>query len=81
MRKGALPDETGTWKPIWISEEYGLVGADGYIRTQSPPYSGVLRPGEYMMGSGGVSLVKGKISISHSYDLPMVGYGIDSILN
>ncbi len=47
LRKGAIPDATGTWNPIWLQEESGIVGDDGFIRTQSPPYPGVVRPGEY----------------------------------
>ncbi|NEP78127.1 MAG: hypothetical protein F6K39_08015 [Okeania sp. SIO3B3] len=52
LRKGALPDETGTWNDIWLQEESGVVDADGFIRTTSPPYPGVVRPGEYMVMSG-----------------------------
>lgn len=77
MRKGALPDENGTWNPIWLQEESGVVGADGMIRTQSPPYPGVLRPGEYIVvadGTGSAMLVKGKLTVN--YNLPIAYLGV-----
>ncbi|AFZ10857.1 Ig domain protein group 2 domain protein (plasmid) [Oscillatoria nigro-viridis PCC 7112] len=78
MRKGALPDETGVWKPIWLQEESGVVGDDGTIRTSSPPYPGVVRPGEYMVvyssPTGSATLVKGKLTIN--YDFPLAFFGI-----
>jgi hypothetical protein len=78
MRKGALPDENGTWNPIWLQEESGVVGADGMIRTQSPPYPGVLRPGEYMVAyagqTGSATLVKGKLTLN--YNFPLAFFGI-----
>jgi len=78
MRKGALPDETGTWNQIWLQEESGIVGADGIIRTQSPPYPGVVRPGEYMVAyaspTGSATLVKGQITLN--YNFPLAFFGI-----
>ena len=78
MRKGALPDETGVWKPIWLQEESGVVGDDGTIRTSSPPYPGVVRPGEYMVvyssPTGDATLVKGQLTLN--YDFPLAFFGI-----
>lgn len=45
MRQTELPDATGVWKPIWLMEESGVVGTDGMIRTQSPPWEGVRSSG------------------------------------
>ncbi|MCT7953597.1 Ig domain-containing protein group 2 domain-containing protein, partial [Ancylothrix sp. C2] len=78
MRKGALPDETGTWNPIWLQEESGIVGNDGMIRTSSPPYPGVIRPGEYMVAyaeiTGSATLVKGQLTLN--YNFPLAFFGI-----
>ncbi|MEG3969865.1 DUF4114 domain-containing protein [Microcoleus sp. T2B6] len=78
MRKGALPDETGVWKPIWLQEESGVVGDDGTIRTSSPPYPGVVRPGEYIIvyssPTGDATLVKGQLTLN--YDFPLAFFGI-----
>ena len=68
LRKGAIPDATGTWNPIWLQEESGIVGDDGFIRTQSPPYPGVVRPGEYAVvydgEAGSATLVKGQLTLT-----------------
>jgi hypothetical protein len=76
MRKGAIPNETGTFGPMWLQEESGIVGSDGFIRTQSPPYPGIVRPGEYMVAVGNppnsAILVKGQLS----YDFPVTFLGI-----
>jgi hypothetical protein len=45
MREDTLRDVDGSLKPYWILEESAVVGADGMIRTQSPPFPGVLRTG------------------------------------
>ncbi|MBW4496375.1 MAG: DNA/RNA non-specific endonuclease [Oscillatoria princeps RMCB-10] len=78
MRFGALPDETGTWNPIWLQEESGVVGADGMIRTSSPPWPGIIRPGEYIVAYSGesesVTLVKGQLTVN--YNLPIAFYGV-----
>ncbi|HEY9893199.1 MAG TPA: putative Ig domain-containing protein [Candidatus Sericytochromatia bacterium] len=78
MRKGAIPDETGTWNSMWLQEESGVVGADGMIRTSSPPYPGVVRPGEYAVvyssPTGSASLVKGKLTLN--YNFPLAFFGI-----
>ena len=49
MRDGELPDETGTWNPIWLVEESGIVGDDGMIRTSSPPWPGVQEGDDYIV--------------------------------
>lgn len=49
VRKEELPDTTGAMKPIWMMEESGVVGADGMIRTASPPWKGAYRSGEYSL--------------------------------
>jgi DNA/RNA endonuclease G (NUC1) len=78
LRKGAIPDATGTWKPIWLQEESGIVGDDGMIRTQSPPYPGVVRPGEYAVvydgPAGSATLVKGQLTLN--YNFPLAFFGI-----
>jgi hypothetical protein len=76
MRKGAIPDETGTPNSMWLQEESGIVGSDGFIRTQSPPYPGIVRPGEYMVAYGNPAnsgiLVQGQLA----YDFPLAFLGI-----
>jgi Uncharacterized protein conserved in bacteria len=76
MRKGAIPDETGTPNPMWLQEESGIVGSDGFIRTQSPPYPGIVKPGEYMVAyanpANSATLVKGQLT----YDFPLAFLGI-----
>jgi len=47
MRDGELPDATGTWNPMWLVEESGIVGSDGMIRTSSPPWPGIKEDGIY----------------------------------
>jgi hypothetical protein len=42
-----VPDAAGVFKPTWVVEESGIVGADGFIRTQSPPWRGVTRTDTY----------------------------------
>ena len=77
LRKGALPDETGTWNDIWLQEESGVVDADGFIRTTSPPYPGILWPGEYMVvysdGTFSPTLVSGALSLNYSTPLAFLG--------
>jgi hypothetical protein len=76
MRKGAIPNETGTFGPMWLQEESGIVGSDGFIRTQSPPYPGIFRPGEYIVAYGNPAnsgiLVQGQLA----YDFPLAFLGI-----
>ena len=78
MRKGALPDETGTWNPIWLQEESGVVGADGMIRTSSPPYPGIFQQGEYLVAysspTGSATLVEGQLTLN--YNFPLAFFGI-----
>jgi DNA/RNA endonuclease G (NUC1) len=50
MREGEVPDATGVWKPMWIIEESAVVGSDGMIRTQSPPWPGVTKSTNYVIG-------------------------------
>ncbi|MBE9212306.1 hypothetical protein IQ247_06220 [Plectonema cf. radiosum LEGE 06105] len=41
---GYAPNATGEIEEKWLVAETGIVGADGMIRTSSPPWKGV-RPG------------------------------------
>jgi len=50
MRKGSLPGEADSWNETWLIQESGVVGADGYIRTTSPPFPGVTESGTYTIG-------------------------------
>ncbi|MEM9272984.1 MAG: CARDB domain-containing protein, partial [Cyanobacteria bacterium P01_F01_bin.143] len=47
LRKGELPDENGNFNSVWFLQESGIVGADGFIRTSSPPFEGAKQTGEY----------------------------------
>jgi DNA/RNA endonuclease G (NUC1) len=77
MRKGALPDETGTWSDLWLQEESGVVGDDGIIRTSSPPWPGIIRPGEYIIAysglTGSATLVKGQLTLNYNVPLAFLG--------
>ncbi|WP_254568621.1 DUF4114 domain-containing protein, partial [Oscillatoria sp. HE19RPO] len=48
-RKGSLPDENNNWTDTWLIEESGVVGADGLIHTNSPPFGGILDSGTYAL--------------------------------
>ncbi|MFB8793804.1 MAG: hypothetical protein U7126_06140 [Microcoleus sp.] len=50
MRKGSLPTGADSWNETWLIQESGVVGADGYIRTTSPPFPGVTESGTYTIG-------------------------------
>lgn len=50
MRKGSLPDAADSWNDTWLIQESGVVGADGFIRTTSPPFPGVTESGTYTIG-------------------------------
>ncbi|MBF2017605.1 MAG: beta-propeller fold lactonase family protein [Rivularia sp. T60_A2020_040] len=47
LRQGELPTEDGSLRSHWFVEESGVVGADGMIRTSSPPWAGVKQSGTY----------------------------------
>ncbi|WP_237397018.1 Ig-like domain-containing protein, partial [Okeania sp. KiyG1] len=47
MVKGEIPDAEGNLNETWVVQESGIVGEDGIIRTQSPPWQGVQLSGEY----------------------------------
>jgi hypothetical protein len=49
MPKGSLPDANNIQNPTWLIQESGVVDASGTIRTNSPPFSGILESGEYAM--------------------------------
>lgn len=49
MRKGSLPDANNIQNPTWLIEESGVVDASGTIRTNSPPFPGILGTGQYAM--------------------------------
>ncbi|MBF2017367.1 MAG: putative Ig domain-containing protein [Rivularia sp. T60_A2020_040] len=72
---GYVPDATGEIQEKWLVAETGIVGADGMIRTSSPPWKGV-RPGEYITafdrGFGSGQLVKGKIVATFNMPAPFV---------
>lgn len=78
MRKGEMPDETGTWQPMWILEESGKVMDDRTIRTSSPPYPGMYKEGEYVVlassPTGSATLVKGRLTVT--YEFPPAFYGV-----
>jgi DNA-binding beta-propeller fold protein YncE len=50
FRADSLTDETGADFPVWMEEEVGVVGSDGFARTTSTPYPGLRDPGEILMG-------------------------------
>ncbi len=47
IREAQIPDETGALTSIKVIEESGIVGADGNIRTASPPWGGAKVEGKY----------------------------------
>lgn len=42
-RADSLPDDAGVEQPIWMQVDTGVVGSDGYMHTNSPPFKGVDR--------------------------------------
>ena len=73
MRDGELPDETGTWNPIWFVQESGIVGDDGMIRTSSPPWPAVEEGGDYI-----VSVPKFEYRVGKAYGAFNTLTGIDN---
>src|SRR5262249_2850360 len=67
MRAGQLPDATGQMVPIWFEVEKAVVGADGFARTTSPPYSGVVDGGQYVWCDGAtgatITTIRGQVHI------------------
>ncbi|MBE9123764.1 DNA/RNA non-specific endonuclease [Tychonema sp. LEGE 07199] len=59
MRKGSLPDANNIENPTWLIQESGVVDANGIIRTNSPPFPGVLASGEYAMFAWPTALESG----------------------
>ena len=49
LKDGELPDETGTWNPIWFVQDSGIVGDDGMVRTSSPPWPAVTEGDDYVI--------------------------------
>jgi YD repeat-containing protein len=78
MRKGDLPTPQGGTKSYWIESEVGVVGDDGFARTSSPPYNGVVDGGDYALlfedKSGSIELVRGKMNVQ--VNLPAAFFGI-----
>ena len=75
FRADLLPDENGDLVQVWMQEDSGIVGADGYARTSSPPYTGPTQPGIHFVGFStpfAVGEVRGRIFLS----MPILG--IDS---
>ncbi|MGB3655927.1 MAG: hypothetical protein WBA41_32590, partial [Rivularia sp. (in: cyanobacteria)] len=66
MREGFAPNENGGWDEGWLIEEVGIVGSDNMIRTQSPPFPGVKRSGNYVMAA---SLKYSFTKTSYEWDL------------
>ncbi|WP_205678900.1 CARDB domain-containing protein [Aquisphaera insulae] len=53
--QGTVPDEAGVEKPIWLQTEVGVVGSDGFARTTSFPFPGLLGGGIYLLAVGVVA--------------------------
>src|SRR5262249_38071963 len=64
FRAHSLTDETGADFPVWMEEEVGVVGSDGFARTTSTPYPGLRDRGEIFMGlaEAGIGHVDGTIA-------------------
>lgn len=43
-----LPNESGVEVPVWLQVDVGIVGTDGFARTTSPPFPGLLQTGLYV---------------------------------
>ena len=52
MEQTTIPDAAGIPQPFWVQVEAGVVGDDGYLRTTSPPWDGIQRSGNYILGYG-----------------------------
>jgi hypothetical protein len=65
FRYTTLPDLNGVHIPVWLEEEVGIVGSDGFARTTTEPYPGVSFGGIYAVGtalSGTIGSIQGSIS-------------------
>lgn len=84
MRKGALPDSEGNWNPAWLIEESGSVDPDGTIRTTSPPFPGIIRPGEYIVAysgqTGSATVVQGQLTVSYAFPPAFYGFILPTAL-
>ncbi len=84
MRKGALPDSEGNWNPAWLIEESGSVDPDGTIRTASPPFPGIIRPGEYIVAysgqTGSATVVQGQLTVSYAFPPAFYGFILPTAL-
>ena len=72
FRADTLPDENGNEVNVWMQEDSGVVGADGYARTASPPYTGLTQPGLHMVGFSdpfSVGELRGRIYVT----MPITG--------
>lgn len=84
FRYAEIPNAQGEMEPIWMQDEIGTVGADGFAYTSSPPFPGVQPAGVYAIsafdpGPGGVSLYKGKITATFPIAaVPIATFGIDN---
>ncbi|MEI9924472.1 MAG: VCBS domain-containing protein [Bradyrhizobium sp.] len=56
FQAGDYLNSDGTTRPIWWQVENGIVGADGYAHTNSPPYNGVTGQSLYMVAYGSSTL-------------------------
>jgi YD repeat-containing protein len=65
-RAATLTDENGNPLPLWMEDEFGTVGTDGYARATSPPAPGVTITGTYFLGEPGpgTGVVNGHISVA-----------------
>src|SRR5262249_50245123 len=82
LRYGSLPDASGTWKPIWLQVESGVVDPNGMARTASPPYSGVNDSGDYVVakavatqGEGG-PLIQIVGQLVFDLNMPLASIGV-----
>jgi hypothetical protein len=49
FRKSSVPTESGNDQDLWVLADNGVVGEDGYARTASPPYPGLIADGEFLV--------------------------------
>ncbi len=72
MHASELPDETGTWNPIWLQTEAAIVGEDGTIRTQPTAWSGVTESGVYaVLAAADVVFVRSQPEFTFTLDVDL----------
>ncbi|MGO8655116.1 hypothetical protein ACC771_05225, partial [Rhizobium ruizarguesonis] len=75
FRNAQLPLPDGSTKSLWLLAEFGTVGDDGFIRTNSPPYPGLVLGGTYIVVRGAQNSVVSLTSSSDAASFAIINDG------